>query len=1359
MDAYTFSSGKSLNKGYRNDWFKRLEEEAEKELERQAEENQKKNAAKTTPEKFAMIGKTVQDAAGGVGNFIKDAAVDLYETGKSSVEGIHDVAEGQIAAGKLGKNTEEVNRLNQERGKYMDTLKDEDYDKPEVKAKLLQMQEAVEKVQNGVDPNVAREMQESQDVDSTKVAADTAETFLNVATAGTGLGIKALAKQGVKSGVKLGAKEVAKAGAKDVIGATMRGAGEGAIFSGAAGLTDAISEDMTAEEAVANVGKSAAFGAVLGGASGGIGRAVDVKKNNKAFDAQEAAKATEQAEIAAVGDGVDDVLESVKNPLKDLSDDDLNGQLDEFLDGGGRTGDVAADYGRIQGIKDELSARERNNYFANGGVDADTARKQLEEFDSGKIPETAMRPAKPVESIDEVIQREDIPVEIKTAAQEVATDRQMVEQQMEGLMSPQTRTQEVSRLDEQYDMQVKELTQKYASLEQPVKGKDTTVNQTVDGQRLSGDYKSDVRFKMAKDRLDEDYQNSIAELDMLEAADAEEVGKFQGILDTLDQREQNIILDTRNLMKSAPDQFLDIDEAEASAIREGLERQLADAERFTTPGGVVSEVATSPDPVKSFESNEDAVPAFQKEVSKEIDSIPDTSIQDNFKNITGSKLAALRVMSPSQVLEAMGLRGKDLDLHSNILKAESAVNIANKADSEILSNIAQVLPNDKTAQMQIIDYLEGKRQTLSAIPDKQAADMIRKWLDDKRAGIKEMGHETMDDYFPHMFDKKNPDVQRLFKGKTTGDISFGNIKQRISDGDDYSRDVMNVLTTYATSFNRKKFLEPALKPLDDIKKQVELSDAEAKWVDGYIEQLKGFDKSTIGDAYNQFMDNVFQKTGIMKGQVGKNHYTQTLGTQRMISAGATMGLNPGTAIRNTTQMVNTVAGIGPRYATIGMMDGTRALRAGPGSVEWKELERVGIMDGGVSQNYFDAIASTGVQGKIAKSRDASVKGLMSMIRGTDIALRTQAYYGAKALATKQGLTGEAAENFAIRKVIDTQFVTSRVDMPLAFNGQGVRSLTQLATFSGKQAGFLKRMGIKMVKGDDGQGFKMQDAGAVLSGVITAAIATEALKPLMGFKEEEWIPFYDQVAPFVPEGALNAVGLEKPTGDSMYRSPLVRLLAGDGKGKMGLIEGIQTGDVSEVIKDQWSAIIPAGTQMKKTWEGLTTTMDGTSRNDKGAIRFMQDQGTTSDKYFGLVDLPVNNELKAGLFGQYSTEAGRNWIEKGFPTLSEKQTEKVEQQGSREQQELYADYYTATKNIDYENANGKGRQAAYDAAKAKALEGNANGAATIAAEYNAAVDRAMAEFWSKHDTLPEDLRTEMHNNLRIKVNKLLDNAKDE
>lgn len=1245
----------------------RLKEEEAQAIQKAAEDKKKKDEE----DKKGLLGKA--------GDFLKD-------TGTNIVAGL------QQGAGKVADVAIKGGALLDEAALIGKSQEDADKQRVQNLANTEKLREGLKSLKDvkGENINGSKDDIGVNDLKDPKKVAELAAEGLDVGLSATTFANPvALARgAGGKEILKTAGKDAALFGGLDATATTARELGEGEdlgtslVEGGKAGLLSA-----------ATVGTLDVGGGVLGKAlSKG-------DKTAKAADVE--APKIETPEVPDSG-----------TQFSKITDNELDKQVEAFRSGEGRTGDTNADYARYQELKDEVDFREtqkaKAEFEANGlPNDVEGAQKALDDLEAGNIPDEAKKVREAnITSVAEIFADQDIPVEIRNAAQEVMDDQGKVNTMLDGLMNDQKYEQAHMDMDQAYNARLREIEQ----MPEP-------------------------RYVAEREKLDTQYKDDLAELEMLREKDLPEVEQWNGILDKLEAREQQVVGDTNLLIQNNPDTFRVPDDAEVSALRDKLTANLEQAKQFNEPARVVEQVANAENPVKAYDRNPDAQVAMKEEVVDQIDSLPNTDVvQKNFKNISGAKLAALRIMSPSQVLEKMGLRGKDLDLHSEILKAESAVNRANKADSEVLSEIAKILPDNKQAQGQIIDYIEGKRQTLD-LGDAEVATQIKSFLDEKRAGLEKLGFKTLDDYFPHIFDKNDPEVIRLFQAKNTGEISFSNLKSRLSDSEDYSRDIMDVLSTYASGYNRKVYLEPAIKPIADLPKQVELSKAEAEWVGGYVDQLMGFDSSKMGDGFNAGIDAVLNKMGFDKA-TGKNHYAAALGTQRMVSAAATMGLNPGTAIRNMTQVVNTVAELGPVHSTTGMMDGMRLLATKAGR---EELQRVGILEGGVSQNYFDAITKTGVRGRITKGRDAATKGLMSLIHVTDVSLRAQAYAGGKSLAAAKGLTGEAAENFAIRKTIDSQFITSRVDMPLAFNGQGVRSLTQLATFSAKQAGFLKRMGVKMVKGADGEGFRMKDAGAVLSAVVTAGLATEALKPLLGFRETEWVPFYDQAAPFIANtalgDALESAGIPVDGGDSLYRSPLVRLLTGDGKSKTGLIQALQSGDVEKFWEDNWSQIVPAGTQWKKSTEGYETTTTGESRNASGKLRYLQ-------------DMSQDDVLNASVFGQYSTEAGRNWISEGFPTLSDSQTQNVDKQTTREAKEQYVDFYQGLKKVS-------GRQDVYDEVKAAATTGDYNKAQRLAQEFNQKVYDAMSGYYQKHDELPKDLEETLQKRTLINVNRIRKN----
>ncbi len=1373
----------------------KAEQEEERRRKRQEEllAAAKAEDAKKADDKniFEHIG----DGVGAVGNFVKDAAISVKDDAVNSFTGIKDTIEGSVAANENLKDTEQYLKDQKVLMSELDKATggktgDEDpavWETPEVKAIQRKLNKLAlengsgaglteeQKIAAGADQskidknkevkaNRDKEFDEAQNVDALKTAGATASTFLNVATLGAGTAVKAGGKQAITQAVKEGGKQAAKEVAKRAAIA----AAEGATFGAAGGAASAAARGEDVGEGAL---QGAAFGGIVGGTVGGATGAGIAKKAGKAGAVADdvAAKAGQTADLPGVDKLADELNTDAK--LKSLSAEadaaeqlQRKGEFDQIqgnrmigladdgtpvtnnqklLEAGTPARPLEAVDAEIQKMQTEgaadltpeqakskwtalqeerklalendaergfsLERDDARSSFEKNGLPNDPieAKAALDEFDSGKV-ELPTTQNTPVASAQDIFGHENFPVEIKGAAKELLDDRGTVETQLNGLMTKEKMDAHHLQMDDAYKAREAEI-------------------QDMPAPRQEIEYA----------KLDEQYAKDLDELEQKFNNDAPQVQEMTKIKDHLDMKEQEIVRQSNALMEAAPDNFRSVDEAEFMARRNAIADNLDTAKRFNDPEAIVDDVSSSPRPEKVVDADPDVRQAYQTKAMDETANVIDV------KNISGVREAMLNFTSPSKNIKA--LTGSD-EIFSGIIRAESAVNQANKADITTISQIAKRIQGKEQAS-QIIDFIEGKRSTLSGF-DEETAGLVRTFFDEKKAGLKELGYDTLDDYFPHLFNKNDPNVKRLFKGKTTADINFGNLKHRLEEGGDFNRDIVEVMAAYSRGYNRKTLLEPAIKPLEDIKMQVESSKAVGDWVDGYIENLKGItEPSGAEKAFNGIVDAALGKAG---KTTGGNHYRQTLGAQRMISAVATMGLNPGTAIRNMTQVVNTVAGIGAKNATKGAIQATRAFSAGKNSPEWKEMIASGIFDGGISRHFRVDLDSE--LGRLNKAQNVAEKGanfMMGMIRGTDVSLRAQAYWGAKSMgleeALAKGLKGDAAEkfakDFAIGKVADTQFITSAADIPVKLNGAGVRSLTQLATFSIKQAEMLTEMGIKTFKRPDGTiGINYKQAGNLLAAGTTAALLTEALKPVIGFNEKEWIPFYDQVASIVDPNST--------AGESLYRSPLVSLIAGNGKGKIGLLDAIKTGDMGAFLEDNWSQIVPAGTQIKKTTEGLQTTTSGISKNPEGKVRYLQDMG-------------IDNQLKASLFGQYSTDSGRQWIKDGFPTLTESEMRLGSKEGSgditfeqlpRETQKEFYDYYAATKKVT-------GKNDTLDKIKEAVRDGNLKKAQRLGDEYNQQATNAVKGYFQKHKDIPPELKDDMTSKLFIDVQGKIDDALDE
>ena len=309
-----------------------------------------------------------------------------------------------------------------------------------------------------------------------------------------------------------------------------------------------------------------------------------------------------------------------------------------------------------------------------------------------------------------------------------------------------------------------------------------------------------------------------------------------------------------------------------------------------------------------------------------------------------------------------------------------------------------------------------------------------------------------------------------------------------------------------------------------------------------------------------------------------------------------------------------------------------------------------------------------------------------------------------------------------------------MDIPLGQTSNFAKNAIQFQSFNISQVKFLK----DMIVGDTDSLFTKNADGKVrLSGEGAAQIARYVgaqavfigtVGSLIGMSFEDMVPFVGDVQSTFDEN-------KSPT-DAIPISPITKLLIGDhrrGKGALQVgSEAISAavgnksaqkniaGDTIEYGKDLASTLLPGGTQARKTIEGLASTESGVSTNANGKVRFVQDQDFSS-------------KIRAGMFGQYQTDAGREWVKDGFPTFSESQTEKIQEQETLNDKERYADMYKIT----------QGRQGAIDKIKEAYSSKGPNAAFRKTQEWNDKQDKLISEYRKKHPgALPKEIADELN-----------------
>ena len=1009
-------------------------------------------------------------------------------------------------------------------------------------------------------------------------------------------------------------------------------------------------------------------------------------------------------------------LNRERNPLDDINDE-VNGQpkspeelakINQDLKPGetpkGLTDQEKMAYEADPQFREQVDKKlaEARKDFENNGLpnDSKAAQEYLDNIDNGKtdgLPDHVFREREGVESIGQILGDEQMPKDVRNAAVQAADLGREIDVKLENLMNDNTYNQAHAQMDAAYKERL------------------AAVND------MPG-----PRQEIERQRLDEQYTKDLQELEETRARDLPQVQELNAMKQRVDERAQEIVADTNELIHSDPKTFRRVDEAKLAEHRQLAEQNLAEANKYdgkTTYALQEVSKAQNPEELKvALERNGDTL---QKELANTLNVKDIEHAKESISKISDTQMALARVTSPSVLFDKGGLNTESAGLFSELVNSAGRAAVEGEEIAKRLGDIKKALGSDgKKPEVldNIVDYLEGKVEHLNVPGHEKAAKEIRGMLDEVKPWLKENGYGTVSEfYFPHMRDNDPKGLANLFDESqlAKGELGIGSLKSRKKGGEEYSKDVWNVLSTYFDGINRAKNIEPSLRKIESVSTQLKLASAEHKnfeayagFLDNYINQIKGKNQSNIEKAFDS--------------QFGHNAFKKSTGAIRAVNAMATLGLSPVTALRQMTQEIATVGNLNPKWAGVGMVNGARMLASKEGR---KELKLSGVLDEGTGLKDLKGLT----QSKAGKALDKVSDGLMSMVSTMDNIMRAQAYAGAKAKglklngakwerwANEAGLTGQAAQDFVQKKAmeygtkatVDTQFITSKVDAPAAFNGPGMRTLTQLATFDGKQAGFLIRMGLKPFKDAKNGEWKLaaNDMGKLIAMGATAWGVQATLGQFIGMKGTDHIPFYDQIQAWTNIEGKDEKGYERDQKNKFRRSPAMTLLFGDGAKNPGLLGALAKKDKGEGVKEfwdkNWQLIVPAGTQAKRTTEGIKSVEEGVVKNDKGNTRFVQNQDQ-------------GNALKAAILGKYTTENGQKWLKEGsFSAVKESQQQKIESLGSSKAREQATEYFQRTNKIP-------SRKEAYDNAKQALQEGNRNRAQSIISEYNSKVKGAYDGF---------------------------------
>jgi hypothetical protein len=330
QDGSSSSSGSSGG-GYKSSFSgmfssrkKREDELAQAQLEADMKKKDEAKKAADKKESEKNVAQRVGDFIGGVGNFVKDAAIDVKDTAVGAYTGVKDVVEGQVASNKLQGKTDLMNQRNKEFSQKFSSASDAQWNDPKFQAEAKKFTDETKRLTDEWDKknnvkDINKQMDESQKVDATKTAFQAGETALNVGTLGIWTAPKAIAKQGAKAvvkaalktggkalvekGIKEGGEAVVKKAAQEILeGGTKAAAkklagtaAKDATIGAAYGVTQTgknADEDTSVNDYILNAAFGAGLGAAIPVAGAGIKKGLQKGKEALVGSAEKTAKIT-----------------------------------------------------------------------------------------------------------------------------------------------------------------------------------------------------------------------------------------------------------------------------------------------------------------------------------------------------------------------------------------------------------------------------------------------------------------------------------------------------------------------------------------------------------------------------------------------------------------------------------------------------------------------------------------------------------------------------------------------------------------------------------------------------------------------------------------------------------------------------------------------------------------------------------------------------------------------------------------------------------------------------------------------------------------------------------------------------------
>lgn len=542
-----------------------------------------------------------------------------------------------------------------------------------------------------------------------------------------------------------------------------------------------------------------------------------------------------------------------------------------------------------------------------------------------------------------------------------------------------------------------------------------------------------------------------------------------------------------------------------------------------------------------------------------------------------------------------------------------------------------------SSNLRIFKYLDGEAIDLRP-EEKRVADEIKAWLREwaDRLGLEK--DQRVSDYITRIFGgdtikEFDEELAKIITDRIPGSVYNPFTLKRLGNKG-YKQDTWKALEAYAKRGTRKVHMDPVLEKIQArTGSALDVSNIEKSqflYIKRYINNIN-LRPSEFDESIDNFIKSVFTNKTVAKGyrglqkgsmgllpDIGQRPVASITRFLRQMTFRGMLGLNLSSALRNVSQGVNTYAILGEKYTTIGYANLFK-------SQSYDELTKEGVLNAGFVQDKV--LSATG------KLLEKSDKGLFAFFDTTEKINRGAAYFGAKAkyynAHTKimDGVTvmpadiEEKAIEYAKGIVRKTQFSFDVVDTPVGMQSDIVKTLVQMQSYTTKQIEFLTEL------------VRDKNYSGIIRYIIGGLLFVSTIGKIFGMKPQELLPIYRL-------GVPPSLKLPWEIGKAGFNTP-------DSYGKVPS----SSKKLSNIGNATFTGLVPAGSQIKKTYQGFNAVRKGGSFDSVGKKQFSVGGG-------------LGKNIQAIAFGKYANQnaqdyfAGVSEAERTYNNLVKSKTAKAD-----------------------------------------------------------------------------------------------------